>query len=436
MRGTTVVVVGGGLSGLASAHRLTEAGAEVTVLERAGAVGGLARTERIGSYLVDTGADLINGSFTHYLGLTRELGLGRNIVSASPAADILREGRAIPLDRRRPLSLARSPILSARGKASAVSGLARLWPTLRRLDPYALTNQADDYGTARELCDRYVTDEVTAWVIDPIVRAFAGTGVAGTSGLLVLSALAVGTKPTFGITGGMAALPAALARSVDVRCDAEVTEVADAADGVHVTYRSQAGTVELDADLCVLAISYHDARSMWPVLEDVAGDFGGKLRDVPLMSISLGYDAPSPTDSYAILIPTRESPDALLAMMQQNKAPDRAPDGRTLVTLFTEAGATTRLMARTDDELARWASTFIETYYPSVCGRCEMAAVHRWPRTGYLPFPGYWRGIKEVRDGLPSGAVHTTSALFGSGGVERAVLGGERAARRIASALS
>ncbi|MCD2195810.1 FAD-dependent oxidoreductase [Actinomycetospora endophytica] len=427
--GRRVVVVGGGLSGLAAAYRLRAAGAEVVLLERAAGVGGLARTERTGGYVVDTGADLINGSFTHYLGLAEEVGL--DVVPAGPVADVLRQGRAITVDRRKPLSLARSPILSTRGKLTAARGLARLVPTLRRLDPYALTSQADDHGTAREFCDRYFDDEVTEWVVDPIVRAFAGTGVDGTSGLSVLAALAVGTRPAYAVTGGMAALPETLARSVDVRCGAEVTKIADGDDGVEVTYETASGSATLAADAGVLAISYHDARAMWPALDGVAGDFGEKLRDVPLMSISLGYAAPSPTDAYSVLVPTRESDDALLVMMQQNKSRDRAPAGHTLVTVFTEAGATARLMAGTDDEIADWAAGFVETYYPSLRGRRDLSSVSRWPRTGYLPFPGYWQGIKQVRSRLPAGPVHVTSALFGSGGVERAVLGGERTARRV-----
>jgi len=36
-----------------------------------------------------------------------------------------------------------------------------------------------------------------------------------------------------------------------------------------------------------------------------------------------------------------------------------------------------------------------------------------------------------MRARLPKGGVHVTSTLFGSGGVERAVLGGERAAGRL-----
>ena len=57
------VVVGAGLSGLAAAYRLQQAGLEVTVLERADRAGGLAQTEYRGGYLIDTGPDLINASF-------------------------------------------------------------------------------------------------------------------------------------------------------------------------------------------------------------------------------------------------------------------------------------------------------------------------------------------------------------------------------------
>lgn len=60
-----------------------------------------------------------------------------------------------------------------------------------------------------------------------------------------------------------------------------------------------------------------------------------------------------------------------------------------------------------------------------------MSTVARWPHTGYWPSPGYWKGIADMRARLPKGNIHTTSTLFGSGGMERAVLGGQRAADRV-----
>jgi len=50
-----VVVLGGGLAGLAAAYELTKAGHKVTVLEKENTVGGLARTIKVGEFRFDTG---------------------------------------------------------------------------------------------------------------------------------------------------------------------------------------------------------------------------------------------------------------------------------------------------------------------------------------------------------------------------------------------
>ena len=429
---SSAVIVGAGLSGLAAAYRLQQAGLEVTVVERADRAGGLAQTEYRDGYLIDTGPDLINASFVRYLALAREVGLGDKIVASSQSVDVLRDGRAVTVDRRRPLSLAANPVLSVRGKLALALGYLRLRSQIRGLDPYALTGHAAaDHGTAHDLCLRYFNDEVTEQLVDPILRAFAGTGTRNASGLSVLAAFAVGTKKMVAIEGGMARLPEALARRLDVRCGTEVLSVEDGDGDVTVSYRSHGGTTELKAATCVLAVPYHEAVSIWPALAQAGGEFSRGLKDVPLMSISLGYAAPSPTRAYSVLVPSNESDEALLVMMQQNKAPDRAPKGKTLVTVFTEAGVTAQMMQHGDRELVDWAATFIESYYPSLRGHRELSTVTRWPHTGYWPSPGYWKGISDMRARLPRRGVHVTSTLFGSGGMERAILGGERAAGRV-----
>ena len=79
------VVIGAGLAGLTAAHRLRQAGVDVTVLERSPRPGGRVQTERHGAYLVDTGPDALTASYARYLNLVRELGLGDRIVSPSGA---------------------------------------------------------------------------------------------------------------------------------------------------------------------------------------------------------------------------------------------------------------------------------------------------------------------------------------------------------------
>ena len=433
----SAIVVGGGLSGLAAAFKLQQAGQEVTVLERADRVGGCAHTERVGDYLVDTGCDLINGSFEHYLALAREVGISDSIVRSSGVVDVLRDGKVFSVNRGKPMSLVRNPVLSYRAKCAFAAGAVRLLPKVRRLDPYALTDHTSaDHGTAHELCVRYFNKEVTDHIVDPVMRVFAGSGTKHASGLSVLAALAVGTKPMFALRGGMCTVPQALAQRLDLRVGAEVTSIEDSENpegGVTVGYRVDGHSAEASAQTCVLAIPYHEAERLWPPLERAGGQFGRALKDLPLLSVSLGYDAPSPTPAYAVLVPSVESAEILLLTFQQNKAPDRAPDGKTLVTVYSDALVTDRLMKLSDAELVAWASEFVERYYPSLRGRRDAQSVARWPHTGYWPSPGYWTGISEMRARLPKWNVHITSTLFGSGGIERAVLGGERTANRILS---
>ncbi|MGH3744271.1 MAG: FAD-dependent oxidoreductase, partial [Mycobacteriales bacterium] len=53
----SVVVVGGGISGLAAAYDLQAGGAEVVVLEKTGRIGGALRTSMIEGVRVEEGAD-------------------------------------------------------------------------------------------------------------------------------------------------------------------------------------------------------------------------------------------------------------------------------------------------------------------------------------------------------------------------------------------
>ena len=69
-----VVVIGAGLSGLTAAHRLVQAGSDVTVLEASDRVGGRVWTRRIGSQPWEAGGEAIDATNTHLRGLADEVG--------------------------------------------------------------------------------------------------------------------------------------------------------------------------------------------------------------------------------------------------------------------------------------------------------------------------------------------------------------------------
>lgn len=91
--GHDVVVVGGGISGLAAAYEAARAGARVVLVEAADRLGGKIRTEHVDGFVVEAGPD----SFISYrpaaTELARELGLGDAIIRTNePRAVFIRAG--------------------------------------------------------------------------------------------------------------------------------------------------------------------------------------------------------------------------------------------------------------------------------------------------------------------------------------------------------
>jgi oxygen-dependent protoporphyrinogen oxidase len=84
--GKTIAVLGGGITGLAAAHRLATLGHGVTLLESAPRVGGSIRTEITDGWLVEAGPNSFQPAQPEVMDLITELGLDAEMVPASPAA--------------------------------------------------------------------------------------------------------------------------------------------------------------------------------------------------------------------------------------------------------------------------------------------------------------------------------------------------------------
>lgn len=430
----SAIVVGAGLSGLAAAHRLQQAGVRVTVLERLDRPGGRVCSVERGGYLVDTGPDALTQGYSRYLGLIDTLGLSDLIVHPSAVAGLVRGGRIVDIDPGKPLRAAAAPFLSPRAKLRLVRGYLALRDQLRGVDAYELVESAalDDPGTsARDFAQKRFGREVTEYLVDPVMRLVTGSGATEASCLGLLGALTAWTTPLVNIRGGLRVLPDALARTLDVRYGSEVTEVAETGDAVRVTFTGEKGEDTLEADACVIGAMYDVARRIWAPLDAYAPDFAPNLRDVKLVSLSLGYRALARTRAYVVQVPTVESAEALLIFMQHNKSPDRAPAGHSLVTIYTDTLVTDRYLAMPDDEIAAWGSGVVESLCPELAGQLDMALVSRWPKAGYLASPGFWRRSRALLDALPAdGRVQLAGDLFGAGSMESSVRWGERAAAR------
>ena len=132
-----LVVVGGGITGLAAAHRLLErapAGSwQVVLLEAGPRLGGVIATERRDDFLLEGGPDSFITEKPEAIELCRRLGLEDQLLPTNDQFRrtlIVRRGRLVPLPDgfqllgpTRILPFLLSPVLSLRGKLTAAKDL-------------------------------------------------------------------------------------------------------------------------------------------------------------------------------------------------------------------------------------------------------------------------------------------------------------------------
>jgi len=281
-----VVIVGGGIAGLAAAFFLRDEPVRVTVLEGSPRPGGKLCVSEIAGVAVDEGAEALLVTRPEGTGLIAELGLGGERVDpGTTSSAIWTLGALHPLPRRQFMGvpsdmaeLAKSGVLSGDGVARASQDL-ELPPTARD----------GDVAVAR-----YVGARLGAEVVDRLVDPLLGGVYAGRSAELsfdaTLPALATASRkyrslaeaarsllpppaPTLGpddqdgrpasggsvfttLAGGLGTLPEFLAKAsgAHVRTGAMARELSPAEGGWRLTVGSGAAPEQIDADAVILAV--------------------------------------------------------------------------------------------------------------------------------------------------------------------------------------
>ena len=159
-----ILVVGAGIAGLTAAYRLQESGHEVLVLEREETAGGRMRSERVGDFVVDRGAQFIASAYRNMRALARELGIDDRI------HEIERSDNAMVRDGKLWLGtydsigrLLGSGYLSLGAKLRLPMILAPLLLEWRRLDPMRPE-------TAVHLDDEDMPAFLRRWVDDEVLE--------------------------------------------------------------------------------------------------------------------------------------------------------------------------------------------------------------------------------------------------------------------------
>ena len=124
-----IVVIGGGITGVAATHRLTEltnqSSTEVVLLEAEERLGGKIKTSEFGNTQIDEGADAFLLRTPHAVQLASDVGLGNELVSPTAASAAIWAGTLHPIPSELALGVPTSLISIAKSGLIPPTGLLR-----------------------------------------------------------------------------------------------------------------------------------------------------------------------------------------------------------------------------------------------------------------------------------------------------------------------
>ncbi|MDQ1689100.1 MAG: protoporphyrinogen/coproporphyrinogen oxidase [Frankiaceae bacterium] len=438
-----VLVIGGGISGLAAAYALRDV-AKVTVLESSDRVGGKLRSGSLAGFSVDVGAEMVLARRPEAVELARAVGL-ELVHPATTSAQVLVEGELHPLPGGTLLGVPTEP--KALVGLLATADLARIEAEAEGQFP-PLTTDVAVGALVRERLGSAIVDRL----VDPLLGGvYAGhadrlslqatvPGLAAElakDGSLVRSARRAaaaargGEGPVFAtIRGGLGRLPEAVAEASKASLVVNTTarELQRTADGWRVITGPTTAPVAYEADSVVVAVPAPAAARLLAPFVDTSQLGAVELASTALVSFAFPPSA-LPAAS-GVLVPASEGRFVKAVTWSSSKW-SHLPGDVTLVRASVGRAREVRDLQMTDEELAARAGEDLRALGGPTAEPLDWI-VTRWG--GGLPQygVGHLDLVARVRAGLPAG-VAVCGAVWDGVGVPSCIRSGQQAAMRISA---
>ncbi|HET6973308.1 MAG TPA: protoporphyrinogen oxidase [Pyrinomonadaceae bacterium] len=379
-----IVIIGGGISGLAAAHRVLELNqaAQVTILEASDRLGGTIQTEYRDGFLIERGPDSFISEKPHAIALAKRLGIESQLIQTNEEyrrSFIVRNGRlrAVPegfqlMAPSRMWPFIASDIFSIPGKARMAADL---------LLPRKSANGSSDESLA-SFVRRRLGEEALVRMAQPMVGGIY-TADPETLSLratlprfldmeqkhrsLILAMLRQGRAQKTGTSGARYSLFVSFERGMQVLVDA-ITQVTRINADLRVKTSAQrlsfdhGWTITTDkdeqikADAVCLAVPAYVAASL---LSDRDEGLAQKLRQIKYAStatINFGYRREAiahPLNGFGFVVPFVEKRSLIACTFSSVKFSGRAPDGQVLLRAFAGGALQPEIFALDEQEISR-----------------------------------------------------------------------------------
>ncbi len=399
----SVVIIGGGISGLTLAWELRERGTEVLLLESSPRLGGNIQTRHQDGFLIEAGPNSFLDKEPEMRSLASRLGIEDRIRAADPAAK-----RRYLYTRGRIRNVPSSP------PAFLKSDILPWGAKLRMMgEPFSKRGPDGDESLA-SFARRHVGRTATAVLVDAVQTGiFAGDVEALSVGAtfpklvelerqhrsLVLGmartqakarkALPPGEgapKPSGALCsfdGGLQVLVDALTRALGpaARTGVRLRGLRREDAGWRLTVEEDGQQSELTADQVVLAVPAYVAAELLRPLDEKLAARVESIAYAPIAVVHLGFEPGTtpPPDGFGFLVPTLERRRILGAIHASTTFPWRAEGGRILYTCMVGGAKRPDLVSQDEAALVSLAREELREL-AGVTAEPTLTEVIRWPR--------------------------------------------------------
>lgn len=372
-------VIGAGISGLAVAFYLKQAGVEVKVFESEKQAGGKMRTVYENGYIIETGPNGFLDGKPYTLNLVKALGIEDRLYRSSDKARkrfIYTNGRLVRLPEN-PIAFLSSYLLSWKGK-------------LRLVGEFFVPPKKDlSDETLGDFARRRIGEEALEKLLDPMVAGiFAGdpdrmslkaafpaifylerqygglikgliakmkeakkkgtksSGPAGPGGVL--------TSFKHGVNDLIDALTEKLGKSIET--ETPVTRVEKTGNKWKVTYMKNGEKREEVFDKLIMSTPSYVAAKLLKTVNEELSDLLSQIEYSPISVVALGFEKKGlghNLDGFGFLVPRKEGRKILGALWDSSVFPNRAPEGKALIRVMIGGARQPELALLDDEELLK-----------------------------------------------------------------------------------